>query len=472
MGMRKILIGAFCLALIAGGTAKAADSLTVVADYATFYLPADTTTYVEYYYSLYRHQLGFVRSEDNTYSYAGVLVTAHIYDRDGNPVDSASTYFLSQAHDDSDRERTDIRLFDYLPMKIHPGDYRVELSAIDDVSKETGSTSLLVTVPDYAVSGLTLSDLELAYEIREIGADATAGVNPRLVKDDLLVVPNPSATFHYQKDSVLHVYYELYGLDESPAPNQQFVIGYAVKDASGRLIHDYGRNQLEKPGNTAVLTADLDISSIDPGTYYLVIEAEDSADGSRTVASKQFAIYDPDAAAASIDSADVQTMVDIAWFHLSEADKIRIGKMSQEGKVNLLRQFWRNQDPDPSNPENPVYEEAVRRFAYANQEFSTTRGANDGWRTDRGRVYIMYGPYDERDEVVMSGKSYPYIKWTYYHLEGGCIFLFVNDFVAGAADYRLVHSTHPRERYDPKWQAVLEDEDKGDKDYLDIQDQY
>ncbi len=472
MRIRNILAGAFLLAFIAGGTALAADSLTIVADYATFYLPADTTTYVEYYYSLYRNQLGFVNSADNGIGYAGVLITAHVYDPEGNRVDSASTYFLSQARDDGGRERTGMRLFDYLPMKIHPGQYRVELSAIDDVSKLSGTTTLLVEVPDYAVSGLTLSDLELAYEIREIGKDATLGINPRLVKDDLLVVPNPSATFQYHSDDVLHAYYELYGLDVSPAVNNRFTVHYAVKDASGNLVHDYGKSPAEKPGNTAILTADLDISTIEPGSYYLVVEAEDSADGSRTVASKQFAIYDPNAAAAAVDSADVQMMVDVAWFRLSEADKIRIGKMSPEGKVNLLRQFWRDQDPDPSNPENPVYKEAVRRYLYANQEFSTTRGANDGWRTDRGRVYIMYGPYDERSEVVMSGKSFPYIKWTYYHLEGGCVFLFVNDFVAGAADYRLVHSTHPRERYDPKWQAVLEDEDKGDKDYLNIQDQY
>jgi GWxTD domain-containing protein len=472
MKMRNILTGVFCLLLITGGAAVAADSLTVVADYASYFLPADTTTYVEYYYGLYRHQLGFINSEENGYSYAGVLVTAHVYDQDGDPVDSASTYFLSQTSDDSDRQRTDVRLFDYLPMKMQPGEYRVELSAIDDVSKLSGSTSLILTVPDYALAGLTMSDLELAYEIRDVGNDTTAGINPRLVKNGLLVVPNPSATFHYQVDSLLHIYYELYGLDAAPQQKSKFTIQYAVKDASGNLIHDYGKSALDKPGGSAVLTANLDISSIAPGSYYLVVEAEDSATGARAAASKQFAIYDPNAASARLDSADVQNMVDIAWFHLSEADKIRIGKLSPEGKVNLLRQFWRNQDPDPSNPENPVYEEAVRRFMYANEKFSTTQKRKDGWRTDRGRVYIMYGPYDERNEVVMSGKSFPYIKWTYYHLEGGCIFLFVNDFVAGAADYRLVHSTHPRERYDPKWQAVLEDEDKSDKDYLNIQDQY
>jgi len=321
---------------------------------------------------------------------------------------------------------------------------------------------------------LTLSDLELAYEIREINPDSTAGINPRLVKDDLLVVPNPSATFHYNKDSLLHVYYELYGLDAASPNFAQFVVGYAVKDASGNTIRDYGKSSVDKPGNTAILTGDLDISSIAPGSYYLVIEAEDSADGARTVASKQFAIYDPTAASAmaGMDSVDVQTMVDIAWFHLSEADKIRIGKLPDEGKINLLRQFWRSRDPDPSTPDNSVYDEAVRRFVYANREFSTMQDANNGWRTDRGRVYIMYGPYDESDEVVFSGKAYPYIKWTYYHLEGGCVFLFVNDFVAGATDYRLVHSTHPRERYDPKWQAVLEEEDKSDKDYLHMEDQY
>jgi GWxTD domain-containing protein len=173
-----------------------------------------------------------------------------------------------------------------------------------------------------------------------------------------------------------------------------------------------------------------------------------------------------------VTSADVQLMIDVAWYHLSEAEKMRIKDLSDDGKVNLLQQFWRDRDDDPSTPENPFYEEAVRRFHFANKFFSTSSVVTNGWRTDRGRIYITYGPYDDETEEVMTGRSYPYILWRYYQLEGGCIFVFTSDFVAGAADYRLVHSTHPRERYDPTWENILLDADERDDQWEGPGDEY
>ena len=131
----------------------------------------------------------------------------------------------------------------------------------------------------------------------------------------------------------------------------------------------------------------------------------------------------------------------------------------------MIRQFWRDRDDDPSTPENPVYEKAVLHFNYANDKFSTSVDLHNGWRTDRGRVYITYGPPDEVKDVDMSGKSFPYVKWTYYQLAGGCMFVFVNDYVAGAVDYRLVHSTHPHEKYDLKWKQILQDDSEHDDDW-------
>jgi GWxTD domain-containing protein len=471
MKFRMIVAVIIAAGLFLAAGSFAADSLTLMADYATYYVPSDTTIYIELYYSLYRHQLGFIGSDDNDYRYAGVLVCADVFDRQGNKVDSASTYFLSRVTDESELARKDVRLFDYLPMKISPGDYRISLSAIDDVSKITGQTSLSVTVPDYRSIGFGLSAVEFAYEIRDVGIDS-AGINPRLIKEGRLVVPNPAAAFMFGSDTLLYVYSELYGVDTSSADDSGFLVSYMIKDSAGNMVRDFGQARYDKPGPSAVLSTSLDIVDIPAGTYYLLVGARDISAGAETVASKRFTLYRPGQPAAEPDSADVQTMVDIAWFHLSEAEKIQVGKLSLQGKLNLIRQFWRDKDPNPMDPENPVYDEAVRRFAYANEYFSRTSLERNGWRTDRGRVYIMYGPYDEQDEVVLSGKSYPYIKWTYYELEGGCVFLFVNDFVAGAVDYRLVHSTHPRERYDPQWQLILDDEDKSEQDWLDLEDRF
>jgi GWxTD domain-containing protein len=465
MTVRRAFIIFVFLALAFGRGAAADNSLTILADYATFYLPSDTTTYIEFYYSLYRDQLGFIASEENEYQYAGLFVSARVYDEAGIIVDSTSTYFLTQINDTPNQETSDVRLFDYLPMKISPGHYRVELTAVDDVSKKAGKTILLASVPDYSRTELMSSDLELAYEIRNVSEDPQGTFNSRLVKSERMVVPNPTGVYQPDVDSLIYVYSELYGLTPDGSNDSGFAIRYMVKDSVGDIVHDYGRKLNQKPGESAVISNALDLSYLKPGQYHLFLEAEDLSSGQRAMASRRFSLLSPSAVATTLTNEDVQLMLDIAWYHLGEAEKIQVGDLTDAGKANLIRQFWRDKDDDPSDPINPVYDDVVRRFVYANDNFSTSIDERNGWRTDRGRIYITYGPYDYRDEEVMAGKSYPYIKWTYYQLEGSCLFVFVNDFVAGAVDYRLVHSTHPREKYDPKWKSILEDGDTQDDDW-------
>ncbi len=63
-------------------------------------------------------------------------------------------------------------------------------------------------------------------------------------------------------------------------------------------------------------------------------------------------------------------------------------------RKQFIEQFWLRRDPDPSTPKNEVREEHYRRISYANERFPDDR---PGWRTDRGRIYIVYGPPDEAE---------------------------------------------------------------------------
>ncbi len=66
-----------------------------------------------------------------------------------------------------------------------------------------------------------------------------------------------------------------------------------------------------------------------------------------------------------------------------------------EGKKAFLAQFWDRKNPKPGSPVNEFKNEIFRRFAYANQYYSTTLvSKDDGWKTDRGRIYITYGNPD------------------------------------------------------------------------------
>src|SRR5208337_356476 len=75
---------------------------------------------------------------------------------------------------------------------------------------------------------------------------------------------------------------------------------------------------------------------------------------------------------------------------------------TDDEREQFIESFWERRNPNPGSPENEFKEEYYRRIAYANEHYAS---GIQGWRTDRGRIYIMYGPADEV-ESHPSGGSY------------------------------------------------------------------
>ena len=78
------------------------------------------------------------------------------------------------------------------------------------------------------------------------------------------------------------------------------------------------------------------------------------------------------------------------------------GLRTMDEKEQFIEQFWRRRDPDMRTAINEYKEEHYRRIAYANDHFFSAKA---GWRTDRGRTYILWGPPDDR-EMRPSGGRY------------------------------------------------------------------
>jgi GWxTD domain-containing protein len=81
----------------------------------------------------------------------------------------------------------------------------------------------------------------------------------------------------------------------------------------------------------------------------------------------------------------------------------------------FIEQFWLRRDPTPNTPENEMKEENYRRIAWANDKFSA---GIPGWKTDRGMIYIKYGPPDAIDSHGATPSTYPYETWSYRFIEG------------------------------------------------------
>ena len=92
---------------------------------------------------------------------------------------------------------------------------------------------------------------------------------------------------------------------------------------------------------------------------------------------------------------------DVAYIITDEERKAFKKLTSDEERENFIEEFWRRRDPDPDTDENEYKEEYYERVAYANEHFAS---GIPGWKTDRGRIWIMYGKPDERETHPMGGQ--------------------------------------------------------------------
>jgi len=101
---------------------------------------------------------------------------------------------------------------------------------------------------------------------------------------------------------------------------------------------------------------------------------------------------------------------------------------TDDEREQFVEQFWERRNPNPGSPENEFKEEYYRRIAYANEHYAS---GIPGWRTDRGRIYIMYGPADEIESHPSGGSymrppeegggetaTYPFEQWRYRYIDG------------------------------------------------------
>jgi GWxTD domain-containing protein len=119
---------------------------------------------------------------------------------------------------------------------------------------------------------------------------------------------------------------------------------------------------------------------------------------------------------------------DVVWI-ITDEERAAFKQLSNdEERDNFIEAFWQRRDPTPDTEENEYKEEHYQRIAYANEHFAA---GVPGWKTDRGRIYIVYGKADEVDSHPSGGSyerpmeegggetsTYPFEDWRYRYIEG------------------------------------------------------
>lgn len=122
-----------------------------------------------------------------------------------------------------------------------------------------------------------------------------------------------------------------------------------------------------------------------------------------------------------------------------EMDVLRNAKTNPDKEKKFI-EFWKKKDPSPATPRNEMMIEYYNRIKIANERYSHY---HEGWRSDMGMVYIIYGNPANIDRHPFENQTKPYEVWDYYDINRQ--FVFVDD--SGFGDYRLITPIYDDFRY-------------------------
>jgi GWxTD domain-containing protein len=119
---------------------------------------------------------------------------------------------------------------------------------------------------------------------------------------------------------------------------------------------------------------------------------------------------------------------DVRWIITDDERKAFMQLSNNEERDQFIEAFWQRRNPNPDSEDNEFKDEHYRRIEYANEHFAAGK---PGWMTDRGRIYIVYGPADEIESHPSGGtyerpmeegggetSTYPFEDWRYRYIEG------------------------------------------------------
>jgi len=425
-----------------------------------------TQTYVEIYYALERNQMEFIELlPDHPGVYSSVwdietIVETEIGDR-------VHWNRWQQVSQDTTLEgtRENRTIFDiyWPPLLLKPGVYRFITTVTDLNSTISGDTKVgvdrrMVVVPDFSSSDLTVSDIELSVRL------GRASSPNKFVKNGLQVVPNPLRMYGINLP-ILSVYAEIYGLSEPTAAGEEprtYTRTVSIEGLNVDYRHSF--ETVTKPvrsSNELVAVTNMNVGIVPRGDYRLLVEVVDNTTGQRAVREKRFWVISETAAIVQNELETIEmSEVNILRLrneieYLARPEELEdYDSRDPEGKRQLLIEFWADRDANAATPENEFRLVWVNRFNYANENFATPTQP-EGWKTEQGRIWIVYGVPDDRiPHLVETGRGKPWVEWIYEQLgaQGRSYFIFV-DTSGGFGSYRLVHTNVPGEIQNPNWRV-------------------
>ncbi len=291
----------------------------------------------------------------------------------------------------------------YLPADI----YKLEFIFRDKNNKQETTKELPLIVQDFNNKELTASSIMILTDYKE-------------EEGKKKITPLISSNIGELRD--LYVFYEIYNNSEISIPS---TIVYKIIGDRDAVLKEGTFSYLLTPGTNQKIEK---LSGFDytTGTYNLVITSK----GTDYTLTERTFDYKWDNIPMNIKDLDAAIS---QMIYIADPDQISYIKSATTNaeKERRFMKFWKDNDPNPNTVKNETMEEYYRRVRVATERYSQYV---EGWRTDMGMVYIIYGDPSNIERHPFNSDSRPYEVWDYYDINKQFIFV---DYT-GFGDYRLV----------------------------------
>ena len=424
-------------------------------DYARYAFDS-TADFVELYYSF--NQSGLTLSADNSITMLKAVISVKIQDTLTGKFIVDKNWKIENPVKDTTNLKNNKSLIGVLGFIIPAGYYKFLVTGYDavDTTKKMPIKDNLKIVP-FDNKRTALSDIQLCSNIKQ------DNINPESIfyKNTLEVYPNPTMVYG-EGLPVLFYYAEVYGL-KSDSIVTPLKLRTSVFDSRGRKLIEKDK-LIMRGNNSRVEVGTFNISKYPTDSYILAMSIADSISDFIVSSTKRFFIYNP-SVKDSTRFSKVSTEYLGSQFNVMDNEEcdqfFEMGKYasttseidqyenldSLKAKREFLFRFWKKRDPDPTTTVNEFYNEYMRRVNLSNERYGVMN--KPGMKTDRGRIYIIYGEPDEIERYPNDLDKKPYEIWHYNQIEGGVIFIFGD--VTGFSNYELLHSTKRGEINDVDW---------------------
>ena len=457
----KMIILIVMLGNVYSSTAQEEENFKFTVDINRFRY-SDSLTYLEFSASVYRNLLTYIPEQEAFR--ADFIVTASLSQGDSVVAEKKWNNVNTADSLTAINERQQLYCMNNLVIKS--GEYDFSITMEDGHSDGSATYSVPLTIEDYTSGRLTVSDIQLASSINR---DTTRSP---FTKNGFRVFPNPSALYGIGLP-ILYCYSEVYHL--APASSDSgglYQVTYSIMDNDGNFVKTLPSKKRSKPGNSSVEVNGINVVTLVSGQYVLNLEIKDIENGDVATSQRKFFVYreadfaeggavfqrreqveGPGSAGLDADRYDIMTEKELdeefgyTRYISTKDERNTYKKLNLDGKREYIKEFWARRDQTPGTPANEYKRNYFNLIELANNSYKGT--FREGWRTDRGRVLLVYGRPDEIERFPFSSDNKAYEVWNFFGIQGGVVFIFVDRREMG--DYELVHSTARGELYDPDW---------------------